>query len=345
MSKQITIQSMCDTKTENVSATVRQIKALEKEGCDLVRVAVPTLKAAEAIKKIKRQIKIPLIADIHFDPELALAAIKNGADKIRINPGNIADPAALKKIIKAAKAKKIPIRIGVNSGSLEKSLIKKYKGPTPRALAESATNWIKFFESQKFTNLFVSIKSSDPETTVKANELLFASMKKRKKLYPIHLGVTEAGTLIAGITKTAIALSQLLKKGIGDTIRISLTADPVLEVKAAKELLKALNLYTKEPIIISCPTCGRTEIDLKKLVAEVEKGLVKFELSTNKTRTLPLKIAIMGCVVNGPGEAREADYALCGGRHSAALYKKGKFVKSVPEKEAVKEFLSLIKRG
>lgn len=356
---------MCDTKTENISATVKQIHELEREGCDLVRVAVPTLKAAEAIKKIKRQIKIPLIADIHFDPELALAAIKNGADKIRINPGNIADPVALKKIIKAAKSSKIPIRIGVNSGSLEKSLIKKYKGPTPKALAESATNWIKFFESQNFTNLFVSIKSSDPETTVKANELLFASMKKRKKFYPIHLGVTEAGTLIPGIIRSSIALSQLLKKGIGDTIRISLTADPVNEIKAAKELLKALNLYTKEPIIISCPTCGRTEIDLKKMVAEVEKGLkqfehssnskipllqqntvrTQFELSTNKTRTSPLKIAVMGCVVNGPGEAREADFALCGGKNSAALYRKGKFVKTVPESKAVKEFLKLIKKG
>lgn len=351
MPKQIAIQSMCDTKTENISATVRQIKALEREGCDLVRVAVPTLKAAEAIKKIKRQIKIPLIADIHFDPELALAAIKNGADKIRINPGNISDPDALIKIIKAAKSRKIPIRIGVNSGSLEKSLIEKYKGPTHCALAESATNWIKFFESQNFTNLFVSIKSSDPETTVKANELLFASMKKRKKIYPIHLGVTEAGTLIPGIIRSSIALSQLLKKGIGDTIRISLTADPVQEVKAAKELLKALNLYTKEPIIISCPTCGRTEIDLKKMVAEVGKGLTQnvhavrtlFELSTNSARTSPLKIAIMGCVVNGPGEAREADFALCGGKNSAALYKKGKFIKSVPEKQAVKEFLKLIR--
>jgi len=370
------IQSMCDTKTENISATVKQIKELEKIGCEIVRVAVPNLKAAKAIKKIKRRIKIPLVADIHFDPALAIEAIKNGADKIRINPGNINDKKALIKIIQTAKSYKIPIRIGVNSGSLEKSLLKKHKFPTPKALVESAINWIKFFESQSFKNLVISIKSSDPETVVKANELLFRKMKQRKVIYPIHLGVTEAGPLIAGITKNTIALSALLKKGIGDTIRISLTDSPINEVKAAKELLKALNLYAKEPIIISCPTCGRTEIDLKKMVKEVEKGLVKnpsivrahgasplrpsetaltHELSScitpppTKARTefvrAPMKIAIMGCVVNGPGEAKQADFALCGGKRSVALYKKGKFIKTVPEKTAVKEFLKLIKKG
>jgi (E)-4-hydroxy-3-methylbut-2-enyl-diphosphate synthase len=371
---------MCDTKTENVSATVKQIRALEKAGCEMIRVAVPSMQAAKAIKKIKRQIKIPLIADIHFDPNLAIEAIKNGADKIRINPGNINNPTALKKIIKTAKSHKIPIRIGINSGSFNPSNANTQPLPktffttpsknvlrtffttpstkersqnvlhSPTQLASTAINWIKFFESQKFKNLVISIKSSDPETVVKANELLFASMKKRKKLYPIHLGVTEAGPLIAGITKSAVALSQLLKKGIGDTIRISLTDDPINEVKAAKELLKALNLYTKEPIIISCPTCGRTEIDLKKMVREVEEGLAEINFSKSK-KSLPWqtfsppKIAIMGCVVNGPGEAREADFAVCGGKRSAALYKKGKFIKTVTEKEAVKEFLKLIKKG
>jgi len=326
----IAIQSMCDTKTENVRATVAQIRKLQEEGCDLVRVAVPTLEAAKAIKQIKKQINIPLIADIHFDPTLAIEAIKNGADKIRINPGNISDEKAITSIIAAAKSKKIPIRIGVNAGSFKKA-------PTPLALATDAIKWMKFFESRKFTDIIVSIKSSDITTTIKANELLYSMMKKRKAIYPIHLGVTEAGTLISGITKSAIALSRLLEKGIGDTIRISLTDDPVNEVKAAKELLKALGLYDKEPMIISCPTCGRTEIDLKALVSKTELALKKLNIKK------PLKIAIMGCVVNGPGEAKHADYAICGGKKSGAIFKYGKFVKSVPENFLVKEFLKLLK--
>lgn len=353
MPRLITIQSMCDTKTENISATVAQIKRLEKEGCDLVRVAIPTFAAAKALKEIKKRIKIPLIADIHFDPKLALEAIANGADKIRINPGNIVrnlsdassgELTLLKKIIAAAKKKKIPIRIGVNAGSLEKQLIDKYKGPIPKALVESALNWLKFFESQKITNLVVSIKSSDVETTIEANELLHKALKlhAKKMKHPIpkiHLGVTEAGTLISGITKSAIALGHLLRKGIGDTIRISLTEDPVLEVKAAKELLKSLGLYTKEPIIISCPTCGRTEIDLKSLVKKIETGLKTLDIKK------PLKIAVMGCVVNGPGEAKEADFAICGGKKIGAIYAHGKFIKSVPEKSIAKEFLKILSPG
>lgn len=415
--KQITIQSMCDTKTHDVAKTVAQILQLEREGCDLVRVAIPDIKSAKAIKKIKAKIHIPLIADIHFDPDLAIEAIKNGADKIRINPGNILGPKGLqnkkaiqklKEIIKAARKAKtsaatklfnpgktgIPIRIGINSGSLEQSLIDKYKGPTSEALVESALSWIKFFESQNFRNLVISIKSTDVNTTIEANELLFKAMQKRAKykkiprssgqksaradflasahasatrvcltarIYPIHLGVTEAGPLIPGAIRNAVALGHLLRKGIGDTIRISLTETLIKEVKVAKELLKSLGLYNKEPIIISCPTCARTEINLKKLVKEIEKEIWKLsrtnfsvDLSKNpvsskirnqkfgKHQPKPLKIAVMGCVVNGPGEAREADFAICGGKNSGAIYKKGKFIKSVPEKLLVKEFIKLI---
>jgi len=323
---------MCDTKTENVAATVRQIRALESEGCDLVRVAIPTLKAAKAISKIRRQIHIPLIADIHFDPALAIAAINAGADKIRINPSNIKDKAQLKRIAALAKKRKIPIRIGINAGSFPSA-----HPPTPQALVKEAIKWVKFFESESFKNLVISIKSSDIETTIKANELLHQALKRRKTPYPIHLGLTEAGTLIQGVVKSTIALSHLLKKGIGNTIRLSLTENPIQGVKAAKELLKALGLYAKEPTIISCPTCGRTEIDLKSLVKKIEDGIKKLKI------TRPLKIAVMGCVVNGPGEARHADYAICGGRHAGAIYKRGRFIKSVPEKNLVKEFLNLIK--
>jgi len=326
----VTIQSMCDTKTENVAQTVKQIKALENEGCELVRVAVPNMKAAKAISKIRRQIHIPLIADIHFDPALAIVAIQNGADKIRINPGNISDENALKNIIKEAKKHKTTIRIGINSGSFRRA-------PTPKNLVNEALKQIKFFESHAFKDLVISIKSSDIKTTIDANELLFKSLKRRKTPYPIHLGLTEAGTLISGITKSTLALGHLLKKGIGDTIRISLTEDPILEIKVAKELLKAIGLYTKEPTIISCPTCGRTEINLKKLTKEIEDGIKKLKI------TRPLKIAVMGCVVNGPGEARHADYAICGGKSAGALYEHGRFVKSIPEKNLVKEFLKLIK--
>jgi len=345
MSKQrkITIQSMCDTKTENVAQTIKQILALEKEGADLVRVAVPTKKAALALKQIKRRTHVPIVADIHFDPNLALLSIENGADKIRINPGNINDKDLLTKIAKAAKRKKIPIRIGVNSGSLETSLVDKHGGPTPKALVESAITWVKFFEKIPFKNLTISIKSADVEATIQANELLYQKLKRRKTPYPIHLGVTSAGPLLPGVTRNAIALGHLLRKGIGDTIRISLTADPIQEIKAAKELLKALGLYDKEPTLISCPTCGRTEVDLKVLVGELEKELAKV-LPKIPAHKRNVKIAAMGCVVNGPGEAREADYAICGGKKLGAIYKKGKHVKTVPEKELIKELLKLIKK-
>lgn len=331
--KNVTIQSMCATRTTDIKKTVAQIKALEKEGCDLVRVAIPDIASANAIPFIKKQISIPLIADIHFDPALAIAAIKNGADKIRINPGNINDKKALREVITQAREHKIPIRIGINSGSINAS--------APKALVESAISWIKFFEKEKFKNLTISIKSPDPNIVIQANRLLHKTLTKRKTLYPIHLGVTEAGPLIPGITKNVLALGTLLKEGIGDTIRISLTEDPILEIKAAKELLKSLGLYTKEPIIISCPTCARTEINLKKLVKEIETALHTIEFKPHKT---PLKIAIMGCVVNGPGEAREATYAICGGKKKGAIYHKGKFLKTVPENSLAKTFIKIMKQ-
>jgi (E)-4-hydroxy-3-methylbut-2-enyl-diphosphate synthase len=328
---------MCDTRTTDVQKTVRQIKQLEKEGCDIVRVAIPDLASAKAIPKIKKQISIPLVADIHFDPALAIESIRQGADKIRINPGNISDKKDVKEIIKEAKRHKTTIRIGVNSGSLEPEILRKHKTPTVKALVESAMKWVKFFEKEKFKRLVVSIKSPDPETVIEANRLL-----AKKTVHPLHLGVTEAGTLIPGITKSTLALGTLLKEGIGDTIRISLTEDPVLEIKAAKELLKNLGLYTKEPIIISCPTCARTEIDLKRLVKEIEEALKKIKF---KPRKKPLRIAVMGCVVNGPGEAREATYAICGGKKKGAIYHKGKLVKIAPENTLVKSFIQIIKNA
>lgn len=356
----IAIQSMCNTKTFNVKKTIAQILSLEREGCEMVRVAVPDKSSALALKEIKKQIHIPLIADIHFDPDLALLAIKNGADKIRINPGNIAinskNSKKLEEIITAARITKIPIRIGVNSGALETSLIDKFGGPTSQALVESALKWIKYFESKNFNALVISIKSTDVETTIEANELLYKKMaerakKSKKPIYPIHLGVTEAGPLISASVRSSIALGHLLRKGIGNTIRISLTEDPVLGVKVAKELLKSLGLYSKEPFLISCPTCGRTEIDLKSLVKKVEKEIEKLsranffsKLAKKSPSSKPLKLAIVGCIVNGPGEAREADLAICGGKGFGAIYKKGKFVKSIPEKDLVKEFIKLIKK-
>jgi (E)-4-hydroxy-3-methylbut-2-enyl-diphosphate synthase len=339
ISRKITIQTMCDTKTEDVASTVAQIKELEKEGCDLVRVAVPNEKAAKAIKEIKKQITIPLIADIHFDYRLAIMAIRNGADKIRINPGNIHDEGKIRQIIAEAKKYDVSIRIGVNSGSLEKELIDKYGGVTSKGLVESALKWLIFFEKENFKKVVISIKSSDTKTTIQANNLLYKKLKNRKTLYPIHLGVTEAGTLIPGIVRNTVALSHLLSKGIGDTIRISLTESPIHEIRAAKELLKALNLYDKEPIIISCPTCGRTEVDLKRVVKEAEE-----QIRNIKFLKKPCKIAIMGCIVNGPGEAHDADYAICCGLKSGALFRSGKFIKSVDEKELVKELMNLIKQ-
>ncbi|MFH1720432.1 MAG: flavodoxin-dependent (E)-4-hydroxy-3-methylbut-2-enyl-diphosphate synthase [Patescibacteria group bacterium] len=324
----IAIQSMCSTKTHDVEATVKQILKLEKEGCDIIRVAVPDMKAAEAIPKIKKHIHIPLVADIHFNCKLAIAALENGADKIRINPGNMGSEEKVAEIIKHAK---VPIRIGVNSGSLEMDLLDKYGYPCPEALVESSLRWVKFFEKRGFKKIVLSLKSSNVKDMIKAYELI-----AKKTAYPLHLGVTEAGTLIPGTVKSAIGIGTLLQKGIGDTLRVSLTEDPVKEVKVAKEILKSLGLYDKEPEIIACPTCGRSEIKLEKLAKEVEKRASKLKN--------PLKIAVMGCVVNGPGEARLADYGIAGGKNSGAIFKKGKVVKTVPEKDLVKELFKIIEK-
>lgn len=328
----IAIQSMCDTKTEDIKTTVAQIKKLETAGCDIVRVAVPTKEAAQNITAIKKQISIPLVADIHFRPDLALLALKHGADKIRINPGNISDQNLLRQIIVAADQEKAAIRIGINAGSLEKDLWQKYGAPTPEALVESALRWVKFFENENFNNLVLSVKSSQTIEMIRANDLLAAQTD-----YPLHLGVTEAGPLLPGVVKNAIGIGTLLQRGIGSTIRVSLTADPVQEIHAAKEILKALKLYDKEPDIVSCPGCGRTEINIQKLTNEVQKMIARLKL--NK----PLRIAVMGCVVNALGEAKEADFAIAGGLKQGNIYFSGELYKgNIPEKNLLKEFEKLI---
>lgn len=328
----IAIQSMCNTKTEDIKATVAQILALQAEGCDIIRVAVPTKEAAQNISIIKKKISIPLVADIHFRPDLALLALEYGADKIRINPGNISDQNLLRQIIESARARDAVIRIGVNAGSLEKDLWQKYGAPTAEALVESAQRWVKFFENEDFNNLVLSVKSSQTTEMIRANELLAAQTD-----YPLHLGVTEAGPLLPGSIKSAIGIGTLLQRGIGATIRVSLTADPLDEIRAAKEILKALKLYNKEPDIISCPGCGRTEINIQKLTQEVQTMITRLALKK------PYRIAVMGCVVNALGEAREADFAIAGGLKQGNIYFKGELYKgNISEKNLLKEFEKLI---
>lgn len=325
----IAIQSMTNTRTSDVQATVKQIKNLEKLGCDLVRVAVPDLKSARVLSDLKKKIKIPLAADIHFDYRLALEAIKQGVDKIRINPGNLNNEEKLKEIINLARGRKTAIRLGLNSGSLEREFLEKYGRPSSEALAASALKWIKFFEQNNFRNLMISLKSSDVQDTIKAYELI-----AEKCSYPLHLGVTAAGTRIAGTVKSALGIGGLLMQGIGDTIRVSLAEKPEEEIKAAKEILKSLGLYQKEPTVIACPSCGRAEIDVLKLARMVEKKVQRIKK--------PLKIAVMGCVINGPGEAREADFGIAGGRKEGVIFKKGKVVKKVPEKNLAAELFKII---
>lgn len=321
----VRVQSMCNTDTRNVSATVKQILKLEKAGCEIIRVAVPDMKAAQAIGKIKKKIHIPLVADIHFDYKLALECVRQGIDKIRINPGNIGSKEKVEAVVKACKAKKIPIRIGVNSGSIEKDLLEKY-GATPKAAVESALRHVRILEKLKFHDILISIKFSDVPKMVEGYRLL-----AKKVNYPLHLGVTEAGTTYVGTIKSAIGIGILLHEGIGATIRVSLTADPVEEIKPGFEILKALGLRKFGPEIISCPTCGRTEIDLIGLAEKVEKAVAKIDK--------PIKVAVMGCVVNGPGEAREADIGVAGGKKMGAIFVKGKVIKSVPENKILPELL------
>ncbi len=314
----ILIQSMTNTKTENVEATVSQILALEAAGCEIIRCTVPTLEAARALKEIKKQIHIPLVADIHFDYKMAIAAMENGADKIRINPGNIGSIDKVKAVVDVAKDRNIPIRIGVNSGSLEKHLVEKYGGVTAEGIVESALDKVRIIEELKYDNLVISIKSSDVMMCVKAHELLAG-----KTLYPLHVGITESGTVQSGNIKSAIGLGIILNQGIGDTIRVSLTGNPVEEIKSAKLILRTLGLRKGGIEVVSCPTCGRTQIDLIGLAGKVEKMVEDYPLD--------IKVAVMGCAVNGPGEVKEADIGIAGGIGEGLLIKKGQIIRKVPE--------------
>lgn len=328
----ILVQSMCNTDTHDVAATVKQIKVLKKESCEIIRVAVLDLAAAKVLSRIKKQINIPLVADIHFDYLLALEAIKQGVDKIRINPGNIGGQERLAAVVLAAKKKGIPIRIGVNSGSLENVILNKYHGHvTAIGLVESALKNVRLLEKMNFRDIVISIKSTDVRQTIEAYKIL-----SQKINYPLHLGITEAGPLFSGTIKSAVGLGSLLTEGIGDTIRVSLTADPQEEVRVAWEILKALNLRKRGREIISCPTCGRTQIDLISLVKKVEEA--------TKDVKKPIKIAVMGCAVNGPGEAREADIGVASGRKMGIIFRKGKIIKTVKERDILASLLNEIKK-
>ena len=316
----VAIQSMTNTKTEDVEATVQQILALEVAGCQIIRCAVPTMEAAEAIREIKKRIHIPLVADIHFDYRLAIAAIENGADKIRINPGNIGDRSRVQAVVDKAKEYNIPIRVGVNSGSLEKPLLEKYGGVTAEGIVESAMDKVRLIEEMGYDNLVVSIKSSDVLMCVKAHELI-----AKQCPYPLHVGITESGTVLSGNIKSSVGLGIILYQGIGDTIRVSLTGDPLEEIKSAKLISKTLGLRKGGIEVVSCPTCGRTKIDLIGLANQVENMVADIPLD--------IKVAVMGCVVNGPGEAKEADIGIAGGIGEGLLIKKGEIIKKVKEEQ------------
>jgi len=316
----VLIQSMTNTKTEDIKATVEQINRLAAAGCDIIRCAVPTMEAAKALAEIKQNISIPLVADIHFDYRLAIASMENGADKIRINPGNIGNDEKLKAVVDVAKERNIPIRVGVNSGSLEKNIIAKYGKVTAEGLVESALEKVKRIEDMGYDQLVISIKSSDVLMCIKAHELIV-----KRTDYPLHVGITEAGTINAGNIKSALGLGVILYQGIGDTIRVSLTGDPIEEIRSARLILKTLGLRKGGIEVVSCPTCGRTQIDLIKLASAVEEMVADIDLD--------LKVAVMGCAVNGPGEAREADIGIAGGRGEGLLIKKGEIVRKVPENE------------
>ena len=316
----VSIQSMCNTPTQDVEATVEQIRQLEAAGCQIVRVAVPDRDAALAVGAIRERISIPLVADIHFDYRMAIAAMEHGADKIRINPGNIGSAENLKAVVDVAKERGIPIRVGVNSGSLEKELVAKYHGVTAEGLVESALDKVRRIEEQGYENLVISIKSSDVLMCVRAHELI-----AEKTDYPLHVGITEAGTVYSGNIKSAVGLGLILYQGIGDTIRVSLTGDPVEEIKSAKQILRTLGLRKGGIEVVSCPTCGRTSIDLIRLAGEVETLVTNYPLD--------IKVAVMGCVVNGPGEAREADLGICGGKGEGLIIRHGEVIERVPEEQ------------
>lgn len=325
------IQSMCNTPTEDVKATVAQILRLEQAGCDIVRVTVPTMEAAEALRSIKRQIHIPLVADIHFDYRLAVASVENGADKIRINPGNIGSDEKVLAVVNACKGRHLPIRIGVNGGSLEKPLLEQYGAITAEALVASAMRHVEVLHRFDFDDICISVKSSHVPVTMQAYELL-----ARQTEYPLHLGVTEAGTPTMGLLKSAIGIGGLLARGIGDTFRVSLTADPVEEIHAAKQILQAAGLRQSTVNLIACPTCGRTQYDMIPLVQELERRLADC--------TKPITVAVMGCVVNGPGEASAADVGIAGGKGEGLLFRHGKILAKLPESELVEALLREIEQ-
>ena len=330
----VVIQSMCNTKTKDVEATVNQILDLEKVGCEIIRVACLDMEDAKAIKKIKERIHIPIVADIHFDYKIALEAIESGVDKVRINPGNIGSEEKVKAVVDKCKEKHIPIRIGVNAGSLEKDLLEKYGKPTAEAMIESARRHVEILEKLDFKDYLISLKASNLDLCIKSYELASKEFD-----CPLHLGITEAGTEFSGTVKSSIGLGVMLKEGIGDTVRVSLSDDPVKEIKVAKEILKDCNLYKKTPTLIACPTCGRTQIDLIPIAKEVAEFLQTIESD--------ITVAVMGCVVNGPGEAREADIGIAGGVNEGMLFKKGKTIKKVPQEKIVEtlkeEILNMIK--
>lgn len=316
----ILIQSMTNTKTEDVDATIAQIKRLEAAGCEIVRVTVPSPEAAKALSVIRKNVDIPVVADIHFDHKMAVAAIENGADKIRINPGNIGGKDRLREVVAAASERGIPIRVGVNSGSLEKEIVERYHGVTAAGIVESAMDKVRMIEDCGYSNIVVSIKSSDVRMCIEAHEAIAPVCS-----YPLHVGITEAGTVRSGSIRSAVGLGVILEKGIGDTIRVSLTGDPVEEIVTAKLILRSLGLRKGGVDVISCPTCGRTNIDIIKLASETERLVAGYDLD--------IKVAVMGCVVNGPGEAKEADIGIAGGIGEGLLIKKGRIIKKVPEGE------------
>lgn len=320
----IAVQSMTNTKTDDVVASVVQINALTAAGCDIVRLAVPDMEAAQALKQIKNKVNVPLIADIHFDYRLALAAMESGIDALRLNPGNIGDEDRVKTVVKEAKRRHIPIRIGVNAGSLDKVLLEKYGRPTPEAMVESAMQHIAILEKLDFYDMKISLKAHDVPLTIAAYQLMSETVD-----YPLHLGITEAGTVNSGIVKSSVGIGALLAQGIGDTFRISLTGDPVVEVKVANEILKSLGLKEYGPTMISCPTCGRCNINLAEIALKVEQKL--------STIQKPISVAVMGCVVNGPGEAREADVGIAGGKGEGLIFRKGQIIRKVPESSLVEE--------
>jgi len=334
----VSIQSMTNTDTRNVEATVEQIAKLTDAGCQIVRLAIPDMEAADAFGRIKKLVRVPLVADIHFDYRLAIEAMRQGADKVRINPGNIGSEDRVKAVLNEAKARQIPIRVGVNSGSLEKNLVEKYGGVTAEALAESAINMVRYVESLDFSDIVVSLKSSDVALNDKAYRIVADQLN-----YPLHVGITEAGTVGRGKVKSAIGIGSLLLSGIGDTIRVSLTGDPVNEVIFAKEILSAIGMRNSGINLVSCPTCGRTRVDLEAITSQIERELAPIEKFMEENNVPRMTVAVMGCAVNGPGEAREADLGVAGGDGKGVLIEKGQVIRTIPEEEICSQLIGEIK--